>query len=53
MDGLWREIARLQAALLDYDRVLQWHDCPWRPQILMHRNWDLEILGGLMRQVYA
>jgi hypothetical protein len=52
MDGLKREIVRLQKALLEYDRALRWRECPWRAQFLKHREWDQRILAGLMQQLY-
>jgi hypothetical protein len=46
MNGpLQREINRLKAAILEYDRALQWRECPDRARIAMHRNWDLANLG--------
>jgi hypothetical protein len=53
MDELSCEIARLQAALLDYDRVLPCAEVAWREQLLFHRNWDLAVLADLTRQAYG
>ena len=50
MDKLRREIARLQAAILEYDRALPYAE-GWREKLLLHRNWDLQILAGLTRQL--
>jgi hypothetical protein len=52
MDELKREIVRLKKALLEYDRALRWRECPWRTQFLNHREWDRQILAGLMQRVY-
>ena len=51
LEPLKAEIRRLQNALLEYERVLQWRECPWREKFRKHRKQDLEILGALNRQL--
>ena len=50
MRELWQEITRLQAALVEYDKALQWHECPWRDEIERHRDWDRAILADMTQQ---
>ena len=49
MESLWREVARLQAAIVEYDYALQWRECPWREQIEANRKLDLAILDDYVR----
>jgi hypothetical protein len=50
---LRREIDRLKAALIEYDYVLQWRECPDRARIEKHRSLDLATLGDYMRNAIS
>lgn len=51
MDYLLCEIARLKAAILEYDHALPCAEGPWRDQLLFHRAWDLRTLVGYQQQI--